>query len=118
VAKILIVDDEKMICEEFSDILREDNHEVDVALNGEQALVKIQEKEYDIVFLDVLMPRMEGGEVFRRMKEMKPVPIAVMSGYLPAHKEKEVIAQGAVACLKKPLDLGKIRQLVEQVCQS
>jgi DNA-binding response OmpR family regulator len=115
VAKILIVDDEKMICEEFREILQEDNHEVDTAFNGEEALHKIQEKQYDLVFLDVLMPKMEGNEVFSRIRQMNNVPVAFMSGFIPSHKEKEIIARGAIACFKKPLDLGRIKKLIQSI---
>ncbi|MFA6600216.1 MAG: response regulator [Candidatus Omnitrophota bacterium] len=114
-AKILIVDDEKMICEEFREILQEDEHEVDTALNGEQAIHMVQEKQYDLVFLDVLMPRMEGSEVFSEIRKLSNVPVAIMSGFIPSHKEKEIIASGAVACFKKPLDLGKIKKLIQSV---
>lgn len=114
-AKILVVDDEKMICEEFQDILMEDGHEVDSAFNGMDAIEKVKLKEYDLVFLDVLMPRMEGREAFEKIKEVSKVPVAIMSGYIPANKEREILALGAVACFKKPLDLAKVRSLVTQV---
>ncbi len=116
-AKILVVDDEKMICEEFSTLLQEENHEVDTALGGEEALRKVQDKEYDLVFLDVLMPRMEGREVFERIKKISKVPVVIMSGYMPPNKEKEVLALGAIACLKKPLDLGRIRGIVRSIAE-
>ncbi len=114
-AKILIVDDEKLICEEFRDILQEDGHDVDVAFGGHEALEKIQQNQYALVFLDVLMPRMEGREVFERIKKIGPVPVAIMSGYMPPNKEREVLASGAIACLRKPLDLARVRGLVAQV---
>lgn len=117
-AKILVVDDEKMICEEFSDILQEDGHEVDMALNGIEALEKVKVSDYDLIFLDVLMPRMEGREAFEKIKQIKNIPVAIMSGYIPANKEKEILALGAVACFKKPLDLGKIRDLVTRIQNS
>ncbi|HXV28260.1 MAG TPA: response regulator [bacterium] len=112
-AKILIVDDEIGICEEFRDVLQEDNHDVDFATSGEEALRKIQETSYDLVFLDVLMPRMEGREVLEEIKKVRQVPVAIISGYLPPHKEKNIMALGAVACFKKPLELKKIKELVE-----
>lgn len=114
-AKILIVDDEKMICEEFRDLLAEENHEVDIALDGEEALKKVRGGEYDLVFLDVLMPRLEGRQVFEEIKKISRVPVAIMSGYMPPNKEKEVLTLGAVACLKKPLDLARVRSLVKSV---
>jgi len=111
-AKILIVDDEIGICEEFRDVLEEDNHKVDFATNGQEAIRKIQEQEFDLVFLDVLMPRMEGREVLEEVKKISRVPVAIISGYMPPNKEKDVMALGAVACFKKPLELKKIRDLV------
>ncbi len=112
-SKILIVDDEIEICEEFRDVLQEDNHEVDFATSGEEALRKVQKTEFDLVFLDVLMPRMEGREVLEEIKKISRVPVAIISGYLPPHKEKNIMALGAVACFKKPLELKKIKELVE-----
>lgn len=114
-AKILIVDDEKQICDEFKDILQEEGHEVEIALNGLAGIEKVQQTAFDLVFLDVLMPRMEGREVFEKMKKISNVPVAIMSGYIPPNKEKEVLALGAVACLKKPLDLGRVRSLIESL---
>ena len=114
-AKILIVDDEKMICEEFQELLQEENHEVDVAFGGDEALEKVKATQYDLIFLDVLMPRMEGREVFDRIKKLCQVPVAIMSGYIPPNKEKDILALGAVACLKKPLDLTRIKSLIESV---
>ena len=114
-AKILIVDDEKVICEEFRDILAEDNHEVDIALRGAEAIEMVREKQYDLVFLDVLMPQMEGREVFEEIRKISSVPVAIMSGYMPPNKEKEVLALGAVACLSKPLELKRVKKLLETI---
>lgn len=114
-AKILIVDDEKMICEEFREILQEDNHEVDIAVRGDEAIRMVTDREYDIVFLDVLMPKMEGRQIFEEIKKVRPVPVAIMSGYIPPHKEREILALGAVACLKKPLELSRVKTLLRSV---
>ncbi|MDP3919832.1 MAG: response regulator [Candidatus Omnitrophota bacterium] len=114
-AKILIVDDEKMICEAFQDVLREEDHEVDIALDGIEALKMVDNKAYDLIFLDVLMPRMEGREVFEAVRKKSEVPIAFMSGYMPRHKEKEVLLLGAVACLRKPIDLHQVKGLINTV---
>lgn len=111
-AKILIIDDEKGICEEFREILQEEGYEVDIAHNGAEGVEKIAANEYALVFLDVLMPKMEGREVFEKIKKIKKVPVAIMSGFLPANKEKDVLALGAVACLKKPLDLEQVHKLL------
>ena len=111
-AKILVVDDEKTICEEFKMILTEENHEVDIAFRGPEAIEKVKANDYDLVFLDVLMPRMEGREIFEEIKKISPVPVAIMSGYMPPSKEKEVLALGAIACLTKPIHMSEIKKLV------
>lgn len=114
-ANVLIIDDEKMICEEFRDILEEEAHHVDYALSGKEAIQMIEDSQYDIVFLDVLMPKMEGRQVFEAIKKISPVPVAIMSGYMPPNKEREVLGLGAVACLKKPLDLGRVKSLLRSI---
>ena len=114
-AKVLVVDDEEMICEEFRDILEEDHHIVDTARNGHEAIHKVQAQHYDLIFLDVLMPRMEGREVFEKIKKISQVPVAIMSGYLPPNKEKEILSLGAIACFKKPLDLDRIKKLLSSI---
>ena len=114
-AKILVVDDEEGICQEFCEILLEEGHAPDQATSGEEALRKIEETAYDLVFLDVLMPRMEGRQIFEEIKKRSPVPVAIMSGYMPPNKEKEVLALGAIACLKKPLELERIKSLLRLI---
>lgn len=114
-AKILVVDDEKDICKEFCSLLEEENHEVDIAFRGEEALERIRENPYDLVFLDILMPRMEGCRVFQEIKKIRQVPVAVMSGFLPPTKAKEMLAMGVVACLSKPLDLVDVKNLLKSV---
>lgn len=113
-AKILIVDDEQGVCDEFRDILQDDGHQVEIAHNGMDGLRKIEQNDFDLVFLDVLMPRMDGSEVFERIKKVKQVPVAIMSGFLPANKEKDILKLGAVACLRKPLNLKEVLKIVEE----
>ena len=113
--KILVVDDEPHIRQEFREILEEDGHEVETAPNGREAIQKVSEKKFDLIFLDVLMPRMEGREVFEEIKKISKVPVAIMSGYLTQNKEQEVLALGAAACFRKPLDLNRVRSLIDSI---
>ena len=115
--KILVVDDEPMICEEFKDILQDEGHEVDTALNGIEAIRKVQEKEYELVFLDVLMPKMEGSEALVEIKKLTQTPVVVMSGYLAADMEVEVRRAGAYACLRKPFKIKEIQNIIIRIEQ-
>ncbi|MDD5217657.1 MAG: response regulator [Candidatus Omnitrophica bacterium] len=114
-SKILIIDDEKGICNEFRVLLEDDGHKVDMANNGLEGIQMVHDHDYDVIFLDVLMPRMEGREVFEKIKQIKDIPIVIMSGFLPANKEKDILALGAIACLRKPLDLKKVHSIIKDV---
>lgn len=116
-ARILIIDDEKGVCEELAGILQEESHEVETALNAREGLEKLQTQSYDLIFLDVLMPKMEGREALEQIKKICKTPVVVISGYLPSHKEKEIIDAGALASLKKPLDLSKVFGLIEKALE-
>jgi DNA-binding response OmpR family regulator len=66
--KVLVVDDEPFICRSLSFVLRKDNYEVFEARNGEEALLVIEEHRPDLVFLDVMMPKINGFEVTERVR--------------------------------------------------
>lgn len=113
--KLLIVDDEKMICEEFRETLEHEGYEVDCALNGKEGLRKIQSNHYNLVFLDSSMPIMDGKKVLERIRHFSRVPVALITGFLPESQEKEVLRLGAMVCLRKPLDLGRVKSLIHTV---
>jgi len=114
----LIVDDEKMICEEFRETLEHEGYEVDCALNGKEGLLKIQSNQYNLVFLDSSMPVMDGKKVLERIRHFSPVPVALITGFLPESKEKEALRLGAMVCLRKPLDLDRVKSLIHNVSRS
>ena len=80
--KILLVDDEESIHLLYSEELEEEGYEVYSAMTGEEALEKLPEIGPDLVILDINMPGMNGIEVLRRMKEIKPqLPVILSSAY-------------------------------------
>jgi len=114
----LIVDDEKMICEEFRETLEQEGYEVDCALNGKDGIQKIQKNDYNLVFLDSAMPMMDGKKVLERIRHFSRVPVAFITGFLPEHKEKEILHLGAMVCLRKPLDLDRVKTVIHTVARS
>lgn len=116
-AKILIIDDEKGVCDEFSAVLREEHHDVDTSLNAAEGIEMVRAQNYDLIFLDVLMPKKEGREALEEIKKISSAPVVIMSGYLPPHQEKEVINAGALASLRKPLDLSQVFGLIEKALE-
>lgn len=113
--KLLIIDDEKNICEEFREVLKQEGFDVDVATSGKDGLRKVRQNLYNLVFLDESMPGMEGDKVFESLREFSKVPVAFVSGFLTPSKERKVMSMGAVACLSKPLDLDQVKSLIHSV---
>jgi len=113
--RLLIVDDEKMICEEFRETLEQEGHQVDCARDGKEGLEKIQSQSYNVVFLDAAMPSLDGQGVLKKIRTFSQVPVALISGFLTSTREKEIMQQGAFACLRKPLDLDRLKSLLRAV---
>jgi two-component system KDP operon response regulator KdpE len=107
-----------MICEEFRETLEQEGHQVDYALNGRDGLRKIQSKIYNLVFLDSSMPLMDGRKTLERIRHFSRVPVALITGFLPESKEKEILDLGAMVCLRKPLDLDRVKSLIHTVERS
>lgn len=116
--KLLIVDDEKAICEEFKETLEQEGYEVDVATKGEDGLRMIRQNCYNLVLLDESMPGMEGDKFFEYLREFSQVPVAFLSGFLTPTKEKKVMAMGAVKCLRKPVELDQVKSLIQTIVGS
>ena len=115
-ARLLIVDDERMICEEFCETLTDLGHSAEYALNGDDALRKIKKNPYELVFLDLSMPRMSGEDVFKRIRKFSSrLPVTFMAGFMSPATEKEVMSLGALRCLRKPVHLSEIVDLIDKL---
>ena len=113
--RLLIVDDEKQICEEFRETLEQEGYQVDFATSGKEGIRKIRQGRYDLVFMDEGMPFMAGDKVFAQVRQFSQVPVAFVSGFLTPSKQKKILAMGAVTCLHKPLDLNQVKSLIRMI---
>ena len=77
--KVLVEDDEKLIVKGIRFSLEQDGMEVDCAYDGEEALEMIRNKEYDIILLDVMLPKLTGFEVCQQVREFSGVPIVMLT---------------------------------------
>ena len=77
--KVLIVDDEKLIVKGIRFSLEQDNMEVDCAYDGEGALNMVKEKIYDLILLDVMLPKYTGFEVCQMIREFSDVPVIMLT---------------------------------------
>lgn len=108
-AKILIVDDEKSIRSALKDILEFEGYELDEAENGEIALKKIEEDNYDVVLCDIKMPKVDGLEVLERGLALKPdTQFVMISGHSNIDTAVEATKKGAYDFLQKPPDLNRL----------
>ena len=108
-AKILVIDDERSIRNTLSDILSLEGHKVDVAEDGEQGFKKASESNFDAVFCDIKMPKMDGLEVLAKLHDSFPeLPIVMISGHGDIDTAVESIKNGAFDYIQKPLDLNRL----------
>ena len=77
--KVLVVDDEKLIVKGIKFSLEQDEMQVDCAYDGEEALEKAKENQYDIILLDVMLPGLTGFEVCQAIREFSSVPIIMLT---------------------------------------
>ncbi len=112
---VLIVDDEKNIRLTLAQALKVLDISIDTAADGEEALLKLNEKEFDLLLLDLSMPGVDGMEVLRRVKEIRPgTRVIVLSAYLTPQVTEDAIAHGATATIPKPLVPEEIRDAVRR----
>ena len=108
-AKILVIDDEKSIRETLKDILEYEDHKVDIAEDGEVGLEQFKNNKYDIVLLDIKMPKKDGIEVLEDIFSVATdVPVIMISGHANIDTAVESIKKGAYDFIEKPLDLNRL----------
>ena len=108
-AKILIVDDEKSIRRTLRDILEFEKYEVDEASDGMECLVKLKRSKYDVLILDIKMPKMDGMETLERIQILSPdTPVVMISGHANIDTAVEAVKKGAFDFIAKPPDLNRM----------
>jgi len=113
---VLIVDDEKNIRLTLSQALEALGVETDTATNGEEALAKLKEKGFGLILLDLKMPGMDGMEVLRRVREIRPdIRVIIITAYGTIESAVEAMKLGAVDFIQKPFSPDEIRGLVSRV---
>ena len=115
---ILVVDDELSIRESLSGWLQQDGYEVESAADGPEALAKAQETHYDIMLLDVKMPRMDGITVLKTLRETNAdTAVVVMTAHGAIQDAVEAMKLGAHDYLLKPFDLEEMSLIIEKLVQ-
>jgi len=102
-ANVLVIDDEKTVCDSCTRILSESGYTVRAALDGEEGLRHIEQEPFDLVVLDLRMPGVDGISVLKKLRERRPDSVViVITGYSSVASAVEVMKLGAVDYLSKP----------------
>ncbi len=118
--KILVVEDNPLNLRLVEQALAFLNINLMKAINGEQALTMASEEKPDLIILDIQIPKIDGYEVTRRLKndpELKQIPIVALTAYAMKSDEEKILAIGCDAYVSKPLQLSSFRQLIQNYLQ-
>ena len=117
-ARILVVDDEEIVIQSCLRILGNGDYEVEAVQDGWEALRKIDENDYDILILDIMMPKIDGMEVLQRVKETHPdVDVIMVTGHSQIETAVRSMKLGAFDYLPKPFDPDELELIVERALE-
>jgi two-component system response regulator (stage 0 sporulation protein F) len=114
--KILIVDDDSDIVKIITAMLEGKNWKTFTALSGEEALKLVSSKRPDVVLLDIMMPKMSGIEVLKKIKEIEPeVRIIMITAFGDVESYLDSMELGAFEYINKPFGTKELLQMIEKV---
>ncbi len=114
--RILVVDDEAAMRESLKDWLKEDGYEVGLAAGGKEAIAMAEEKNWEVILLDLKMPGMDGLEALKRLKEVIPeAEVLMMTAYATVDTAVQAMKEGAFDYLVKPFDPEEIELQIKKI---
>ena len=113
--KVLVVDDEKLIVKGIRFSLEQDGMEVDCAYDGEEALEMVQAKEYDIVLLDIMLPKLTGLEVCQQIREFSTVPVVMLTAKGDDMDKILGLEYGADDYITKPFNILEVKARIKAI---
>ena len=106
--RILIVEDEPDLLRGLAQALREEGYAVDLATDGEEGFYKAENSDYDAVVLDVMLPKLDGWEVLKRLRKIKKTPVLMLTARDQTKDRVRGLDSGADDYLVKPFDLPEL----------
>ncbi len=113
--KVLVVDDEKLIVKGIRFSLEQDGMEVDCAYDGEEALELAKEKEYDIVLLDLMLPKLNGFEVCQQIRDFSDMPIVMLTAKGEDMDKILGLEYGADDYITKPFNILEVKARIKAI---
>ncbi len=113
--RVLVVDDEKLIVKGIRFSLEQDGMEVDCAYDGEEALEAAKKKEYDVVLLDVMLPKLSGFEVCQQIREFSMMPIIMLTAKGDDMDKILGLEYGADDYITKPFNILEVKARIKAI---
>lgn len=115
VRSVLVVDDTEIIRDLLADVLRNDGYKVDRATNGIEAVEMVAKQHFDLVFTDMHMPRQDGLTTARKVHEIDPATLVIVTDSYPDKLSRATLNQAVVGTICKPFDLAELRAVLQRV---
>lgn len=113
--KVLIVDDEKLIVKGIRFSLEQDGMEVDTAYDGEEAVAKARDGHFDIILLDVMLPRLSGFEALQQIREFSTVPVMMLTAKGEDMDKILGLEYGADDYITKPFNILEVKARIKAI---
>ncbi len=113
--KVLVVDDEKLIVKGIRFSLEQDDMEVDCAYDGEEAVQKAKENQYDIILLDLMLPKLDGLQVCQQIREFSDVPIIMLTAKGEDMDKILGLEYGADDYITKPFNILEVKARIKAI---
>jgi DNA-binding response OmpR family regulator len=113
--RVLVVDDEKLIVKGIRFSLEQDGMEVDCAYDGEEALEAAKKKEYDVVLLDVMLPKLSGFEVCQQIREFSMMPVIMLTAKGDDMDKILGLEYGADDYITKPFNILEVKARIKAI---
>lgn len=113
--KVLVVDDEKLIVKGLKFSLEQDGMEVDCAYDGEEALEAVKNKEFDMILLDIMLPKMDGMQVCQQIREFSNVPVIMLTAKGDDMDKILGLEYGADDYITKPFNILEVKARIKAI---
>lgn len=116
--RILVVDDEPIVCNSCRKTFEEEGYEVETALSGREGLKKARQGDFDVVVSDLKIPDINGIEVLERLKQEQPhIPVVIITGYASPETDTEAMKIGAFDYIAKPFSPDQLTDVVRKAIE-
>ena len=113
--KILVVDDEKSMCDFMEIMLSKEGYEVETTVSGSEAIQRTSSSKYDLIIADLMMPEMSGLDLLKKIKKGRPnQDMIVMTAFASVDTAIEAMREGALDYITKPFKVDEIKLVIEK----